>query len=419
MGFEYVTGKIPLSALVCAKEVPWPKDVGKTAAKKIFNGKKPDFVDPALFEHERTQMERALSAGWGKGFKVEFGKPDWDYIQHLRYNTAVFSAFKCNHQIKDVHRLLTDDSGTPRTWKEFYTAAERISDQYNRRWLQTEFNTAHASAKAAKKWHEFVKDADLYPSLQYITSGDKRVRASHRRLNGVIRPINDPFWSAYYPPNDWGCRCGVRQTDKPETALPDDIDDVTNIFAHNPGKDAQVFDESHPYYEGLTEKEKANALLFVQQFIRDTEDVRARHQEMISRSDWDKPYFNGDNGGYTAISPLHKRDPKTFRYELEALNYFAKRGGVVLLIPEPYGPKQHDASVDGIKTEAKVAFGPRNMLTRAQKAVEQGATRLVFNIKFDNRQVMFKRLRTIHEYCPELTEIFYVYNGVMYEYKTK
>ncbi len=80
--------------------------------------------------------------------------------------------------------------------------------------------------------------------------GDQRVRASHAELDQILKPVDDPFWNTYYPPNGWNCRCTVLQesggkVDKKE--YPDDgIADP--LFNKNWGKECVVFPKSHPYF---------------------------------------------------------------------------------------------------------------------------------------------------------------------------
>jgi len=56
------------------------------------------------------------------------------------------------------------------------------------------------------------------PFLQYVSVLDKRTRPAHAALNGRVLRHDDPFWSSFYPPNGWRCRCRVRALD---------VDDMT------------------------------------------------------------------------------------------------------------------------------------------------------------------------------------------------
>lgn len=47
------------------------------------------------------------------------------------------------------------------------------------------------------------------PLVGYVTMRDERVRASHRAWDGVILPIDDPWWDGHTPPCGWRCRCRV------------------------------------------------------------------------------------------------------------------------------------------------------------------------------------------------------------------
>ena len=73
-------------------------------------------------------------------------------------------------------------------------------------------------------------------------------------------PIDDPFWLEYYPPLNFGCRCDVQQVgannnDLKAKELPDEKE-VPPMFRNNAGISGQIFTEDHPYYDGLSDKEK-------------------------------------------------------------------------------------------------------------------------------------------------------------------
>lgn len=67
------------------------------------------------------------------------------------------------------------------------------------------------SSYAAGKWEGIDKNKEAFPFLEYVDVGDERVRHEHRMLSGIIKPVDDPFWNQYAPPNGFGCRCDVRQ----------------------------------------------------------------------------------------------------------------------------------------------------------------------------------------------------------------
>lgn len=70
------------------------------------------------------------------------------------------------------------------------------------------------TARAAAHWENIKKEKDVFPYLMYETMRDGSVRPSHKTLDGMILPADDPFWKTHYPPWDWGCRCTVIQIDK-------------------------------------------------------------------------------------------------------------------------------------------------------------------------------------------------------------
>jgi SPP1 gp7 family putative phage head morphogenesis protein len=72
---------------------------------------------------------------------------------------------------------------------------------------ETVFRTNIQSAYGAGRLSQQRAAAVDFPFLMYVTVRDDRVREEHAALDGVVRAINDPFWSVYYPPWDYNCRC--------------------------------------------------------------------------------------------------------------------------------------------------------------------------------------------------------------------
>lgn len=75
--------------------------------------------------------------------------------------------------------------------------------------LKTIYNTNMNGAFQAARYQQQMENAPYTPNWEYVAVGDERTRPSHLQLNGAIYPYDDPFWTTYYPPNGYNCRCTV------------------------------------------------------------------------------------------------------------------------------------------------------------------------------------------------------------------
>lgn len=222
----------------------------KQLLNNIYNNAEPN--KRALFKEVFSKLSAGVVEGYGKSFpKIKYNTPDFKMLNELTYNVGVFSVFKNHDQIKETVKLLKNTDGSLRSKKDFISEAQKISDKYNKTYLATEYDQAVTSARMAKKWQDIERTKDLYPNLRYVSVNDDRTRALHREWHNIILPIEHPFWDTHYPPNDWGCRCTVKRTDKPIQDNGVDVDKVPNLpkqFNINVGKSGKVFNYDHPYF---------------------------------------------------------------------------------------------------------------------------------------------------------------------------
>lgn len=202
---------------------------------------------------------KAVYDGYGKDFtQVDWNTPDWEMLSKLTQNVFQFSSAKCYQELRDITNALRDENGMLREFAEFRDAVGGIDEKYNRTWLETEYNTAIASATTAARWTEFQREKHWFPMLEYQTVGDDKVRKDHAALNGVKKHADDDFWKIYYPPNGWNCRCEAIQC--PDAEAPETPDEritppaVQRMFQTNLAETGLIFPKGHPYYKGCPRK---------------------------------------------------------------------------------------------------------------------------------------------------------------------
>ncbi len=175
----------------------------------------------------------------------------------LKDNAYIFSGWKAYHTMREAGVSLMDAGGGMKTFEQFEKEAGDVFKRQNLN-LRAEYQYATQTAQMVAKWHDIEEDGDRY-DLQYRTVGDDRVREEHAALDGTTLPPSDPFWSKYYPPNGWGCRCTAVQVRKGKyeqsdsQAATDAGDDATSqprqqMFRFNAGAQKKIFPNKHPYF---------------------------------------------------------------------------------------------------------------------------------------------------------------------------
>lgn len=105
--------------------------------------------------------------------------------------------------------------------KDFDAIVERHGWSYNggpgwrsRVIYETNLRMSHAAGREAQ-----MADPELRkrrPLGLYRHGGSEDPRPEHLALDGLVLPLDDPFWEQWTPPNGWGCKCKklmVSQTD--------------------------------------------------------------------------------------------------------------------------------------------------------------------------------------------------------------
>lgn len=237
-------------ANVAAEEFTGSDPIMEELARAMHDGRLTDgWADPKLMQWTHDQLIKGLFGDGAIDETATSQSPE--VVNMMRENVAYFSGFKTYATLREATDQLLDENGQFRSFPDFRKRISAIDATYNRDYLRAEYQHAVASAQMAERWAEIQGSKNELPYLRYVTAGDDRVRPAHAQLDGVVKKVDDAFWNTHYPPNDWGCRCDVEQTDKGEGAreLPANYsDERQGMFKSNVGKDGIVFPKSHPYY---------------------------------------------------------------------------------------------------------------------------------------------------------------------------
>jgi len=270
----------------------------------------------------QKKYEAHLNKAFDVGYTPSIDLDDTELVQLLRKDIKRFSKFKeASFEKVLIEQLIKNNRLV--SFNEFKKAALATSNKYNLNWLATEFNHTVASANAAAKYQEYVKDADLYPNLEYHTVGDERVRDSHKKWDGFIAPVNDKIWETLLPPNDYGCRCNVTQTDDPVTKDQPAASEVKPGFKNNPALSKQIWEEI-PYKKHL-DKDEVKA---VEQKLNPTTVTLERYKDVPFK----KLAVEG-HGDLEVFSRPYKQNKQEYKPNLETLKILAENGEEYRLLP--------------------------------------------------------------------------------------
>jgi SPP1 gp7 family putative phage head morphogenesis protein len=212
--------------------------------------------DQEGFEKSFTIYAKQLQMGAGIDLrKISYTDPRFNLFNNLNADAARFTAFREAQKQRELSAAKTD------------LDKAKVEKRYNEYQL-TEKQGIFANAAAAERWQGFQENADLYPNLEWRTAGDSDVRPEHAALQGLVLPINDPFWKTHTPPLGFGCRCELIQTDE-KVVKPEGYKDVPapKGFDFNPGIDQTLFSDSAGYYTSAPEAEAIELTKTASDFI--------------------------------------------------------------------------------------------------------------------------------------------------------
>lgn len=75
--------------------------------------------------------------------------------------------------------------------------------------LKTIYDTNLRTAHSEGQWQRIQERKAAFPFLQYDGANSEHPRLQHRAWDGLVLPVDDPFWQSHLPIKEWGCKCRV------------------------------------------------------------------------------------------------------------------------------------------------------------------------------------------------------------------
>ncbi len=232
-------------------EVEFSRDALSRMLRDIYGGLDVrDTVQRDAFEETLRIFNRATAEGLSQATYRDYGDL---FLEQLRTNNEVFSAFRVHRMQNDMAARLLDKDGRLKPFDRWAEDVRGISSHYAVSWLRTEYATAVIRARRAAEWKGFRAEADVLPNLRWMPTTSPEPDNLHRQYwqARLTLPVGHPFWEQHRPGDRWNCKCSLRQTGEPATAEAvagfKPVPPAPGLDG-NPADDGKIFSGSHPYF---------------------------------------------------------------------------------------------------------------------------------------------------------------------------
>lgn len=380
-------------------------------------------IDPGLWQGVVDTIDLAASEGLKR-----YPAAAYDFKQLLLHNDQVFAAFKVHRLQGDMARQMVDAQGNIKSFEQWVKDVQPIASHQCRQWLRTEYDTAIKRASLAADWQRFEDEKDVLPNLRWVPSTAANPDAFHQSMWDTVLPVDHPFWSAHHPGDRWGCQCSLEATDDPVTPSPTVNYATSPGLENNPGRDAKLFNDTHPYFpdscdscpfrnghipSGLTNKVKdCYHCPYVEKILPDNSVLVSGMPEKYE--DFGRGWVREIQEGEGFLVTEEARIPEKHsgneweKYQMEhamCVN-FAKSGHSIVHLRER--PGLYDVLCDGSPAELKKTGSVSNLDHYVNHALrDQKARIILIEFEKESKDVHSK----LHKYQKEGKRILYYFTG--------
>lgn len=142
--------------------------------------------------------------GWTDIYTKEH---DWAFVVAGANRDDILTGFR-----QAVDKAIAGGSTLADFRKDFDKIVEATGWQYKggRNWrsriiYETNLRQSYNAGREA----QIQLEKKFRPYLRYNHNDSAHPRPQHQAWDGLILPVDDPFWSTHMPANGWGCKCSV------------------------------------------------------------------------------------------------------------------------------------------------------------------------------------------------------------------
>jgi len=151
--------------------------------------------------------------------KINLPTETWlDIWQEMHARSFVVAGAMRKELLEDLREAVEKGIAEGTTIEVFRESFDKMIEKYGwaynggKAWRTAViFNTNLSVAYSVGHYRQMM-DPDVLkarPWWRYVGSSSEHPREEHKKWYGVTLPADDPWWNTHYPPNDWGCKCGV------------------------------------------------------------------------------------------------------------------------------------------------------------------------------------------------------------------
>ena len=164
---------------------------------------------------EQLPFKKAIEFFAGK---IRLPSSGWTDIWHEQHSHAfVIAGVTHDAILEKIFNELKKAQAEGLTYSDFRKRFDEIKAEHKEWSFKSSpgwrsrviYQTNMSTSYWAGRWKQIQELKEFRPYLQYRHHTIENPRPLHQSWDGIILPVDDPFWDTHFVPNGWGCKCTI------------------------------------------------------------------------------------------------------------------------------------------------------------------------------------------------------------------